>query len=111
MYVHDGIESAWTMGSRPVHVRLTLRDGRVLECQIDISKGNPEVPLTAAELNVKFEDCAGLSLNPTAIRSAAQALQNLESLGSIAELTLCLAGGTRAAAVALCDQHHERDRG
>jgi 2-methylcitrate dehydratase PrpD len=98
MYVDSGVENAWKFGSRPVHVRLRLRDGRVLERQIDISKGNPEVPLTAAELNLKFEDCARLSLNPAAIRSAAQALQNLESLRSIAELALCLAAGPRAAA-------------
>ena len=50
MYVHDGIESAWKMGSRPVNVRLRLRDGRVLERQVDISKGNPEVAMTAQEL-------------------------------------------------------------
>src|SRR5262249_40055879 len=50
MYVHDGIESAWKGGSRPVHIRIRLRDGRVLERQVDISKGNPEVPMTATEL-------------------------------------------------------------
>jgi 2-methylcitrate dehydratase PrpD len=98
MYIHSGIEAAWRGGSRPVHVRLALRDGRVLEHQIDISKGNPEVALTADELNVKFEDCARLSLDPSAIRLAAQALQNLESLKSIAELSLQLGGTRRAAA-------------
>jgi 2-methylcitrate dehydratase PrpD len=98
MYVHAGIESAWKMGSRPVHVRLNLTDGRVLERQVDISKGNPEVALTADELNVKFEDCARLSLDRPAIRAAAQALQNIENLKSISELTLQLAGRQRAAA-------------
>ena len=73
MYVHDGIEGAWKGGSRPVNVRLTLRDSRVLERQVDISKGNPEVALTPAELNVKFEDCARLSLEPAAMQAAAQA--------------------------------------
>src|SRR5215470_14266195 len=29
MYVHDEIESAWKSGSRPVQVRIRLRDGRV----------------------------------------------------------------------------------
>ena len=62
MYVHDGIEeSTWKGGSRPVHVRIHLRDGRILERQVDISKGNPEVAMTPAELKVKFEDCARLS--------------------------------------------------
>jgi 2-methylcitrate dehydratase PrpD len=98
MYVHDGIETAWKGGSRPVNVRLKLRDGRVLERQVDISKGNPEVALTPQELNVKFEDCARLSLDPAAMQAAAQALQNIESLKAIAELTLELSGRRRAAA-------------
>ena len=98
MYVHDGIESAWRMGSRPVNVRLRLRDGRLLERQVDISKGNPEVALTPAELNVKFEDCARLSLDAAAVKAAAQALQDIENVKLIAELTRHLGGGRHAAA-------------
>jgi 2-methylcitrate dehydratase PrpD len=98
MYVHPGIENAWKMGSRPVNVRLHFRDGRVLERQVDISKGNPEVALTPAELNVKFEDCARLSLDPAAMNAAAQTLQNIESLAAISELTHRLGGQRRAAA-------------
>jgi 2-methylcitrate dehydratase PrpD len=98
MYVHQGIENAWKMGSRPVNVRLRFRDGRVLERQVDISKGNPEVALTPAELNVKFEDCARLSLDPAVMNAAAQALQNIESLTAISELTLRLGGRRHAAA-------------
>jgi 2-methylcitrate dehydratase PrpD len=98
MYVHEGIEGAWKMGSRPVNVRLTLRDGRILERQVDISKGNPEVPVTPEELNVKFEDCARLSLDPTAIRAASQALRKIETLKTISELTRELGGRRRQAA-------------
>jgi 2-methylcitrate dehydratase PrpD len=98
MYVHAGIEGAWKGGSRPVNVRLTFRDGRVRERQVDISKGNPEVALTPEELNVKFEDCARLSLDRAAMTAAAQSLQNLENLAAISELTRQLAGQRRAAA-------------
>jgi 2-methylcitrate dehydratase PrpD len=98
MYVHAGIEDAWKSGSRPVNVRLHFRDGRVLERQVDISKGNPEVAMTPAELNVKFEDCARLSLDAGAMKAAAQALRNIEELTGIAELTRHLAGQGRAAA-------------
>jgi 2-methylcitrate dehydratase PrpD len=98
MYVHDGIESTWKMGSRPVNVRLQMRDGRVLERQVDISKGNPEVALTPAELNIKFEDCARLSLDPAAMKAAAQGLQDFEHVKAIAELTRHLDGQRRAAA-------------
>jgi 2-methylcitrate dehydratase PrpD len=98
MYVHDGIESSWKMGSRPVNVRLTLADGRVLERQVDISKGNPEVALTPAELNVKFEDCARRCLDPAAMRAASEALQDIESLGAIADLTRHLSARKQAMA-------------
>jgi 2-methylcitrate dehydratase PrpD len=98
MYVHEGIESAWRMGSRPVNVRLRLRDGRLLERQVDISKGNPEVALTPAELNVKFEDCARLSLDPVAMKAVAQGLQDIENVKLIADLTGHLGGHRRAAA-------------
>ena len=96
--VHAGIEGAWKMGSRPVNVRLHFRDGSVRERQVDISKGNPEVAMTPAELNVKFEDCARLSLDLAAMKAAAQALQNIEKLEAISDLTRQLGGQRRAAA-------------
>jgi 2-methylcitrate dehydratase PrpD len=98
MYVHAGIENAWTMGSRPVNVRLHLRDGGVLERQVDISKGNPEVAMTPAELNVKFTDCARLSLDPAALEAASQCFQGIENLDAISELTFRLGSHRRAAA-------------
>jgi 2-methylcitrate dehydratase PrpD len=98
MYVHEGIEAAWKMGSRPVHVRIGFRDGRVLEQQVDISKGNPEVAMTPKELGTKFEDCARLSLEPSATKAAIGALENIEMLPTISELTVQLSGRKRAAA-------------
>jgi 2-methylcitrate dehydratase PrpD len=92
MYVHDGIENTWKGGSRPVNVRIHLRDGRVLERQVDISKGNPEVALTPAELKVKFDDCARLSLGALDTAAAAKLLQTLETLPSLDVLTGHLAG-------------------
>jgi 2-methylcitrate dehydratase PrpD len=98
MYVHAGIEEAWTSGSRPVNVRLHFHDGRVLERQVDISKGNPEVAMTPAELAVKFEDCARLSLDAGSMKAATQAMRDIDNLAAIAELTRHLAGQRRAAA-------------
>ena len=98
MYVHEGIEKSWKMGSRPVNVRIKFHDGRVLERQVDISKGNPEVAMTPQELTVKFEDCARLSLDPAAMKAAARALQEIETLAAISELTAQLSGQKRAAA-------------
>lgn len=98
MYVHDGIERVWKGGSRPVHIRIRLRDRRVLERQVDISKGNPEVPMTAAELARKFEDCASRALSPADVKAATQAVETIESLASISDLTAHLAGRPPAAA-------------
>jgi 2-methylcitrate dehydratase PrpD len=98
MYVHDGIESKWKGGSRPVNIRIKMRDGRELERQVDISKGNPEVPMTTDELRVKFEDCARFSLGPSDIKAAADGLNSIEQLSSISELTRHLAGQMQAVA-------------
>ena len=97
LYVHDEIERNWKMGSRPVHVRIRMRDGTTLEKQVDISRGNPEVPLSRAELHRKFEDCARFGLSPEGLRSAIEQLETLERLKSIRELTAVL-GGTEAGA-------------
>ena len=99
MYVHEGIEKSWKMGSRPVNVRINFRDGRVLERQVDISKGNPEVAMTPQELSIKFEDCARLSLDPAAMKAATRALQEIETLAAISDLTVQLSGRKRAAAL------------
>src|SRR5262245_25833222 len=99
MYVHQGIEKSWKMGSRPVNVRINFRDGRVLERQVDISKGNPEVAMTPQALSIKFEDFARLSLDPAAMKAATRALQEIETLAAISDLTVQLSGRKRAAAL------------
>lgn len=91
MYVDAGIEKAWKGGSRPVRVRLRLRDGRVLDRQIDISKGNPEAAMTAEELRVKFDDCARHSLSPTAMAAVVRDLRAVQELACITDLTASLA--------------------
>ena len=45
-----------------------------------------------AELKVKFDDCACLSLSAAAMSAAKHALQTLEALPTIADLTAQLAG-------------------
>jgi 2-methylcitrate dehydratase PrpD len=92
MYTHDGIESRWRMGSRPVHVRIRFRDGSIRERQVDISKGNPEMPMTPEELGTKFADCARACLEPQVMKAAIAGLQNIEALGTISELTAQLHG-------------------
>lgn len=95
MYVHEGIETNWKGGSRPVHVRLKLKDGRVLERQVDISKGNPEVAMTPDELRVKFIDCARRSLDAATADAAFAALQRIEDLPRIDDVTSLIRGADK----------------
>jgi 2-methylcitrate dehydratase PrpD len=92
MYTHDGIERNWKMGSRPVHVSIKFRDGSVRERQVDISKGNPEVPMTDAELGIKFRDCARACLDSAATTTAIEGLKNVETFDKVSALTGCLRG-------------------
>jgi 2-methylcitrate dehydratase PrpD len=94
MYVHDGIEKVWKGGSRPVNVQIILRDGTRLEKQVDISKGNPEVPMTPKELAVKFNECARGTLTEAQAEAATRSLQTLEEHGLIADVTAHLGGAS-----------------
>jgi 2-methylcitrate dehydratase PrpD len=97
MYTHDGIERSWKMGSRPVHVSIRFRDGSVRERQVDISKGNPEVPMTDAELGIKFRDCARACLDSTATTDAIEGLKNVETFDKVSALTRSLRGSVARA--------------
>ena len=96
MFIDDEIERNWKIGSRPVHLRIWLRDGKVIEKKVDISRGNPEFPLTAAELAAKFVDCAKFSLAPGIVQTAMEALREVGALENISELTGLLAGSAAA---------------
>jgi 2-methylcitrate dehydratase PrpD len=90
--VDEAIDRAWKIGSRPIHLKATLADGRVIEKTVDISKGNPEVPVTQEELHAKFKDCVSLVLSPAATDEALSSLIDLERLPSIAPLNQLLSG-------------------
>lgn len=92
MFVDDDIEKAWKIGSRPVHVRIWLKDGRMVEKKVDISRGNPEFPLTAQELHGKFSDCAEMSLDSPSAQRALESLRNLQDVENVSELFDLLAG-------------------
>ncbi|MCO5066594.1 MAG: MmgE/PrpD family protein [Rhizobiaceae bacterium] len=97
--VDDDIDRAWKIGSRPVKMEATLADGRTIEKTVDISKGNPEVPLTREELETKFMDCATLVLSQRAASRALEMLMHLEDVASIAEVNRLLAGDKVAGGV------------
>ena len=52
----------------PTRVKVTLKDGTVFEEQRDYPIGSPKVPLTKAQVEGKFMDCATLSISEDAAR-------------------------------------------
>lgn len=76
-----------TMASR---VQVRLKDGRRFERRAGAYKGGPDNPLTDAELDAKFMQCATEALVPEDAARALAAVRRLAGLPSIRELTATL---------------------
>jgi 2-methylcitrate dehydratase PrpD len=72
------------------HVVVTLRDGRVLTRSADGARGYPG-RLTADELAAKFSACASRTLTRPAADAAWSALERLEQIADVRELTALVA--------------------
>ncbi len=83
----DPALSAGFPGQRAARVRLTLDDGRTLEAFAPYRRGDPEAPLTDAELEAKFDELAGPVIGPDAAQRLRERLWRLETL-ELAELEL-----------------------
>lgn len=93
MFISEEIEKNWKGGtSRPCSVEIHLKDGRKLYEKVEISKGNPENPLTMDELKSKFRDCASLSISKKNIENSLDMIQNIESIDNIKKLCDILKG-------------------
>jgi 2-methylcitrate dehydratase PrpD len=80
------------LGGRPCRVTIRLKNGQTYTREAQHAKGGPEYPMTEAELNDKFFECAKHAI-PT--RSAEQALDligRLETLATIRPLCELLRG-------------------
>jgi 2-methylcitrate dehydratase len=79
-------------GLQRVIVTITTTDGRELTKQLDYPKGDPRNPLSDAEVEEKFDALAEPVLSDAARRRLKDAVWNLESAQSIAQLMdLCKA--------------------
>ncbi|HEV7264801.1 MAG TPA: MmgE/PrpD family protein [Falsiroseomonas sp.] len=65
---------------RAAKLRVTLRDGRVLEHYQPTRKGDPDMPLSDAELSAKFLELAGPAIGEATARNLLDALWQGESL-------------------------------
>jgi len=82
-------------------VRIALRGGRVLSAKVDQPLGRTsDNPLPAGLLKDKFEDCAARALSREQTALVYSAIQGLENLQDVRELTAIIAGETRKQAAA-----------
>jgi 2-methylcitrate dehydratase PrpD len=82
-------------------VKVTLADGGSFTAHVDRPLGRTsEVPIPAANLRAKFEDCAARALAPKAVAAVTRAIEAFEDVKSVREFTKLLepgaAGGTAA---------------
>jgi 2-methylcitrate dehydratase PrpD len=73
-------------------IDIEMEDGRTLSGRADFGKGSPSNPMTDAELETKFLECAAWGgLAPDTAREVAERVGHLEDLVDVRELTALLA--------------------
>jgi 2-methylcitrate dehydratase PrpD len=75
----------------PLFMETRLRDGRVIKRRIDYYRGDPNRPLSDADVAEKFRDCAAMVLKPERAEAVLETMMNIETLDDTARLvTLCV---------------------
>ena len=85
----------------PGRLRLTLRDGRMLERDEPINRGSAERPLSDADVAAKFRRNAARALPAEQIERLAAAVQNVDSAPSVRALAAAAAAETHDAQLAV----------
>jgi 2-methylcitrate dehydratase PrpD len=67
----------------PGGVRITMRDGRVLEAELPHQHGGPENPLSADEVRAKFRENSGLACGEAQVEALEHSVLHLEELDSV----------------------------
>jgi 2-methylcitrate dehydratase PrpD len=65
------------IGEGAAKLKVTLKDGQILEMRRDYATGSKQVPMTKAQLEDKFLDCAAQALRPEAARKILVTLNTL----------------------------------
>jgi 2-methylcitrate dehydratase PrpD len=73
----------------PATVTVFLNGGRKLEARVEMSRGNPENPMSQKEIQDKYLDCCSGILTERSIDRSLSLLADLDNLESIGELTDC----------------------
>ena len=74
-------------GEFPTQVKVTLRDGRLLEAAVGMPLGSKVAPFSDAQYLAKFDACVEGFLAAEQARALKESLKNLDTLSSIADLT------------------------
>jgi 2-methylcitrate dehydratase PrpD len=75
---------------RTAIVNITTKDGKAYSQEINLAKGEPEVPLSKEEIEGKFRYLASSALTNKKTEKALRILNNLENLKDFSKLVLCL---------------------
>jgi 2-methylcitrate dehydratase PrpD len=92
MFVHPEQTTRECLPTRFSEVTITLKDGRRLHKRVAQAKGQPKNPLTVAELEAKFRDCASRVLPAARAESILSAVRTLETVPDVGALGRMLAG-------------------
>ncbi len=65
-------------GVTPTRVEIRLRNGEVLRNQVDMPKGDPRTPVSEQDLAAKFDDLAGMALDPERVARIRHAVMHIE---------------------------------
>ncbi|MGH7931102.1 MAG: MmgE/PrpD family protein, partial [Candidatus Binatia bacterium] len=81
LYVDDEMEF---LGYDQVRskIRITLKNGKVIEGRADVARGHPQKPMSWAEMSEKFRDCAALVLPREKAEAVIQLVARLPDLQS-----------------------------
>jgi 2-methylcitrate dehydratase PrpD len=83
------------LNARPATVRVSTRDGRLIEQRVVYSKGHPKNPLSHDELTAKFNNAVVPRLGEARAAEIAERVWKLESADNIGELIRLTVGASR----------------
>ena len=91
MFVHPEQTTRECLPTRFTDVTIALKDGRVLQRRVSQAKGQPKNPLTDAQLEAKFRDCAARVLPAARIDPLVTMVKALERVPAVSALARALA--------------------
>lgn len=94
------VDAALDGSARPLsqsRISVRLRDGRTLTAEGNGARGDPDQPVTGAELAAKFLTCARRTIDADSAERALTLLQGIDRLEDVRSITKLLTGGPASA--------------